>query len=212
MSIDTLLERWLRYARIALLVSTCALLYGCDIYESVLDGVYSPSERAQPKKLLQINGEVDPTLKIEIDILYTTAKKSCYKTVNWLEGAKSPRIHRVSIPIQQAGTRYSATVPLDKLESGFCEWAPFSVNYIISKDGKPQVTPVPPTPFFWITPSGATQLPSYEIECEEKIWFGKQGLGCQVPLGQYSVSMETASLQISFRERALTTPNKKLGQ
>lgn len=190
-------------------------LTGCDVpvYENALDHVYSPNEKTRPEELLQISGEVDPTIKVEFTVIYTTTKKLCRRTANWLEGAKSPRSHQIKLPVEQSGARYRATVTLDKFEPGFCEWAPFSVNYTVSKNDAPQVTPVPTSPLFWITTNGVTQLAPYEVECEERTWYGKQGLGCRKPTGQYFITMEATMVQINFRERVwFNTPYKKLGE
>jgi len=196
----------------ALSISLC----GCDVYEGMLDHLYSPKERVQPTKFLEVTGEVDPTLKIEINVQYITTNDSCEKTLSWLEGAYGARYRWLNIPIKLSGTRYHAIVPLDKFEPGFCEWAPHMVAFNMSKGKIPLVDPKPPVPLFWITRDGSSRLPNFEEECESFIAsenFGNPGLGCREPIGKYDVSDEATEVYIDFRERSWRyTTVKRLGE
>ena len=189
-----------------------ASVTGCSVYEDSLDKRYAPIERIQPKQILRISGNKSPSLSIAITVQYMTANKSCDRLINWLEGATSPRIRLIEIPVQQTSNSFETTVALDKFEEGACKWLPWDIGYIVKKDGVVVTMPVPPVPLVWIaTPGidnplfakdGVNKLQPFEVMCQEYSIDGKAGLGCQIPLGEYYITNDAKELHVNFLEQA----------
>lgn len=199
--------------RLALVGAFVTTFSGCDLYENVVDSLVKPTVRETSAHVLQLSGRKDPALSVEVNIEFQTTKRSCRRTVNWLEGAEANRRYTYNVPVQQTASEYEAKVPVDKLEPGHCEWFPFSINYTLrDKSGLPHRSPIPPTPLVWFSRDGADSLPPFEVECEKRPELRESGLSCRQPLGKYFLNTNTSSLSVNFRERAwFKTQNKTLG-
>ena len=202
-----------RVRYLLLIIALGFLASGCELYENVLDQFVEPEIRDKPQKPIQIEGKLDPGLTVEFRVLYTTTKKSCRRTVNWLMGAKSDRRYSVEYPVSVTSAGYRVTVELDKIHSGYCQWSPFSIDYTVKKNGKPHYSPIPPTPFIWLKADGVDHLPEYDIECEDWLYRGFPGFYCRRSLGPIYISDNTKSAIVHIRERHwFGTKQKSSGQ
>jgi len=121
-------------------------------------------------------------------------------TINKLEGVRSERIYHHPVPIRRTGSRYEADAPVDLVEPGECRWAPFALNYVLRKDGRAQVVPVPPAPLVWFKEGSPGAVPPIRIECADHRGLLSGGLECSIPSGGY-LALDAPALSVSFRER-----------
>ncbi len=101
---------------------------------TVNTGKYAPQLNPHPKYFMTVKGKIDPALQGKIKLVwqasYATNNAHCQKVINSWEGVYAPREKKFfynTVPDQQGN--YQMKIPLDGLESGYCQWKINTIGY-----------------------------------------------------------------------------------
>jgi hypothetical protein len=156
-----------------------------------------PPLAAQPTKLLTMGGRLDSGVQLTLQIEYQTTNDACEITTNSLAGTSFARVYQHDLPVQIAGDRYTAIVPLDLVDDRECTWAPFSINYIVMVNGKRHIRPLPPSPLVWFRNGDPDAISPFAVSCAPSRNAGG-GIECGRPPGEYFLSLKPESLHVDF--------------
>lgn len=130
---------------LCVLVAVVALIVtsGCQFFDDV------PEKNQNPEQLMLISGTSVQFAQLQIIAVYATNNPDCeFYDIRLLERGgdlKSPQTFAIEIPVQQAGEKYEATVPLDEFQKGHCQWGLSSIRVAVRLNGNPPIKVEPHT-------------------------------------------------------------------
>ena len=204
------------YQKTFVIIGIWAIVFNSyDIYNIIFDAHISPTISQSSMNSLKISGEKESNMTIEISVRYQTNKPWCEKaSTNPLVGSSHPRSYFLKVTTQQSLNKYEASVPIENIVPGMCDWTVKGIHYnIIDKYGKPNSNLEYPSTLIWFSEDGADRIPNVDIKCQYQSFYGTpEKLFCRQPLGSYFLNKNSNSLRVNFREKEwMGLPPDKLG-
>lgn len=101
-----------------------------------------PILNPQPKYFVTISGYISPKLKGKFNLTFeqisSTTADACFHEVSMLSGLMEAP-NKIDLYRAQPNSKgyYVLKIPLDKYNSGYCHWIPWSLSYSYDKNFKP---------------------------------------------------------------------------
>lgn len=197
-----------KIATIGFLIFIYFCISGCD---GCIDLIAQPKIKERSTNYLEIYGKIDPGMTIRsFSMSYAANNKRCLKTHDislWFEvgiwGVQNQ--HVLNYPVNATTGTYEVKLEMDKIEPGFCEWAPTGgIDYVITKGGVTTTARLT-----WLSNEISTKPQSFNIECKKVTRFNEERLECREQSGKHILHQGTRELEVNFLDRNWEYPKKK---
>ena len=114
------------------LVSVSGIFYVGDAYRK------QPHTNPNPSESLIIKGHLDKRMPLTLyTSTYMAMNESCDRISNLLEGAYAPRTISFDYAVARtAGSHYELSIPMNKIQPGYCQWQLVDISYSLVKNDK----------------------------------------------------------------------------